>query len=172
APGGLEVVDPPDLPGEGDDISIVPDELERGRLVQAVHDDGEGAVLVDLDERARVRHRKISNRVERAVREGVETATAAKFHFNEEGDAGGYLRSGGRTRPERHNLAGLGRVGVGAGLGHVDRVAVHRQPGRDDVVERDQHGDLAVECDPQHAVEVRIGDPAAAAEGLYGVLES
>ena len=55
----LEVVDPPDLPGEGDDISIVPDELERGRLVQTVHDHGKGAVPVDLDERARVRHRKI-----------------------------------------------------------------------------------------------------------------
>jgi hypothetical protein len=63
-------------------------------------------------------------------------------------------------------------VGDGAGLGHVHRVASHFQPGRNDVVERDQHGDLAVECDPQHAVEVPIGDQEAATVGLQRVLES
>ena len=78
----------------------------------------------------------------------------------------------GEFRPERHNLAVLGQVGDGAGLGHVDRIASHLQPGRDDVVERDQHGDLAVECDPQHAVEVPIGDQEAATVGLQRVLES
>ena len=162
-----DAVDLPDLSGEGDEVRGVPDELERGRPVQTVHDDGEGAVPVDLDERAGVRHRitRVNIRVDRAVREGVETA-AAKFHVKEEGGAGGYLRSGGRSRPERHNLAGLGQVGVGAGLGHVHRIASHLQPGRDDVVERDQHADLAVECDPQHAVEVRIGDQEAATVGL------
>ena len=77
----------------------------------------------------------VGTRVDRAVREGVETA-AAKFHVKEERGAGGYLRGGGRSRPERHNLAGLGQVGVGAGLGHVHRIASHLQPGRDDVVER------------------------------------
>ena len=63
-------------------------------------------------------------------------------------------------------------MGDGAGLGHVDRIASHLQPGRDDVVERDQHGDLAVECDPQHAVEVPIGDQEAATVGLQRELES
>ncbi len=113
-----------------------------------------------------------SIRVERAEREGVKGATEAKLHVKHPGDAGGYLRSGGRFRPERHNLAGLGQVGVGAALGHVDRIASHRQPGRDDVVEVDEHGDLAVEGDPQHAVEVRIGDQEAAAVCFYRELES
>ena len=63
-------------------------------------------------------------------------------------------------------------MGDGAGLGHVHRIASHRQPGRDDVVERDQHADLAVECDPQHAVEVPIGDQEAATVGLQRVLDS
>src|SRR5213079_2210798 len=142
---------------------------------QTVHDHGKGAVPVDLDERAGVRHRKIqrfSIRVERAEREGVKGATQAKLQVKHPGGAGGYLRSGGRFRPERHNLAGLGRVGVGATLGHEDGVAEHHQPGRDDVVEVDEHGDLAVEGDPQHAVEVRIGDQEAAAIFFYRELES
>src|SRR6266581_2600425 len=169
-----DAVDLPDLSSKGDEVRGVRDELERGRPVQAVHDDGECAVPVDLDERAGVRQRitRVDIRVDRAVRQGVETAAAAKFHVKEEGDAGGYLRSGGRFRLERHNLAGLGQVGVGAGLGHVHRIASHLQPGRDDVVERDQHGDLPVECDPQHAVEVRIGDQEAATVALQRVLES
>src|SRR6266571_2162440 len=50
-----EAVDRPDLPGEGDHVSFVPDELERGRLVQTLHDHGKGAVPVDLGERAGVR---------------------------------------------------------------------------------------------------------------------
>jgi hypothetical protein len=54
-----DVVDLPDLPGEGDDIRGIPDELERGRPVQTVHDDGEGAVRVDLHERAGVRYRPV-----------------------------------------------------------------------------------------------------------------
>ena len=74
--------------------------------------------------------------------------TAAKFHVDEEAGAGGHLLGGGRLRPERHHLAVLGPVGDGAGLGHVYRVARHRQPGRDDVVERDRLGDLTVEGDP------------------------
>src|SRR5262252_9145734 len=67
-----EAVDHPDLAGEGDHVSFVPNELERSRLVQTAYDHGKGAVPVDLDERAGVRHRKIqqfSIRVERAVRE-------------------------------------------------------------------------------------------------------
>src|SRR6266446_945355 len=63
-------------------------------------------------------------------------------------------------------------MGHGAGLGHVHSIAPHLQTGGDDVVERDQHGDLAVECDPQHAVEVPIGDQEAATVGLQRVLES
>ncbi len=84
----------------------------------------------------------------------------------------GHLRGGGRLRPERHDLAVLGQVGDGAGLGHVHRVAPHRQPGRDDVAERDQLGDLAVEGDPQHAVVVPVGDQEPAAVGLQRVLDS
>ena len=71
-----------------------------------------------------------------------------------------------------YNLAVLGPVGDGAGLGHVHRVARHRQPGRDDVAERDQLADLAVEGDPQHAVEVPIGDQEPATVGLQRVLDS
>src|SRR4029077_5794240 len=98
-----EAVDLPDLPGEGDHVSFLPDELERGRLVQTVHDHGKGAVPVDLDERAGVRHRKIqrfSSRVERAEREGVKGATEAKLQVKHPRGAGGYVRSGGRIRPE------------------------------------------------------------------------
>src|SRR6266436_850801 len=133
-----DAVDLPDLSGEGDEVRGVPDELERGRLVQTVHDEGEGAVPVDLDERAGVVLRRSSRRApdrEDTLREGVETVAAAKFHVNEEGGARSHLRGGGRLRPERYNLAVLGQVGNRAGLGHVHRIALHLQPGRDDVVE-------------------------------------
>ena len=73
---------------------------------------------------------------------------------------------------ERHHLAVLGQVRDGAGLGHVHRVAPYRQPGRDDVVERDQLGDLAVERDPQHPVVVPVGDQEPATVGFQRVLES
>ena len=63
-------------------------------------------------------------------------------------------------------------MGVGAGLGHVHRVASHLQPSLNDVVEVDQHADLTLECDPQHAVEVRIGDQEAATVSLQRELES
>src|SRR5215204_4820383 len=53
-----DVVDLPDLPGEGDNVRGVPDELERGRQVQTIRDDGEGAVPVDLHECAGVRLRR------------------------------------------------------------------------------------------------------------------
>jgi len=74
--------------------------------------------------------------------------------------------------PNDTTLPFSGRWGDGAGLGHVHRIALHRQPGRDDVAERDKHGDLAVECDPEHAVEVPIGDQEPATIGLQRVLES
>ena len=79
-------VDLPNLSGEGDEVRGVPDELERGRPIQAVRDDGEGTVPVDLDECAGVRQRRSSRRAadrEDTLRESVETA-AAKFHVNEE----------------------------------------------------------------------------------------
>src|SRR5205823_10177087 len=77
-----DAVDLPDLSGEGDEVRGVPDELERGRPVQAAHDDGECAVLVDLDERAGVRHRitRVDIRVDHTMREGVETTATIKFH--------------------------------------------------------------------------------------------
>ena len=153
----------------------MPDELERSRPVQRFRDDGEDAAPVDLDERAGVRQccrTRIAADRKDTLGEGVKTVARAKFHVNEEASAEGHLRGGGRVRPERHNLAVLGQVGDGAGLGHVDRIASHLQPGRDDVVERDQHGDLAVERDSQHAVEVPIGDQEAATVGLQRVLES
>ncbi len=43
-----DAVDLPDLSGEGDDVRGIPDELERGRPIQTVCDDGECAVPVDL----------------------------------------------------------------------------------------------------------------------------
>jgi hypothetical protein len=82
-----DATDPPDLSGEGDEVRGVPDELERGWPIQAVHDDGEGAVPIDFDQRAGVRQRRRTRRVadrEDTLRESVETA-AAKFHVNEEG---------------------------------------------------------------------------------------
>src|SRR4030095_14438506 len=81
-----DAVDLPDLSGEGDEVRGVPDELERGRPIQAICDDGERTVPVDLDERAGVREcrrTRIAAHREDALRESVETA-AAKFHVNEE----------------------------------------------------------------------------------------
>ena len=91
-----DAVDLPDLSGEGDDVRGIPDELERGRPIQTVCDDGECAVPVDLDELAGVRHRitRVNIRVDCAVREGVETA-AAKFHvdsFHARPGAGSFFR--------------------------------------------------------------------------------
>src|SRR5439155_13511620 len=82
-----DAVDLPDLSGEGDDVRGAPDELERGRLVQTVYDEGEGAVRVDLDERAGVVQRRSSRRAadrKDTLREGVKTVAGAKFHVNEE----------------------------------------------------------------------------------------
>ena len=50
--------------------------------------------------------------------------------------------------PNDTTLPFFGLVGDGAGLGHVHLVALYRQPGRDDVVERDQRAYLAVARDP------------------------
>ena len=142
-----------------------------------VSDDSEGTVPVDLHNRAAVRLRRRTCRRARhpwALRERVETATAAKFHVDEQAGAGGHFRGGGRLRPaglELNNLAVLGKVGDRAGLGHVHRIARHHQAGRDDVVERDQHGDLAVAADPQHAIEVPVSDQETAPVGLQRVLE-
>ena len=74
--------------------------------------------------------------------------------------------------PNDTTLPFSGRWGTGPASAMYTRVASHLQPGRDDVVERDQHGDLAVECDPQHAVEVPIGDQESATVGLQRILES
>src|SRR5688572_3101729 len=46
------IVNLPDLAGDGDHVGGVPDELQRGRLIQTVEDDGEGAIRVYLHERA------------------------------------------------------------------------------------------------------------------------
>ena len=66
----------------------------------------------------------------------------------------------------------LRNVGNGSGLGDVDRVARDGQPGRDDVAERDQLGNLAIAGDPQHPVVVPVGDEEPAAEGFDRVLEA
>jgi Type ISP C-terminal specificity domain len=59
-----------------------------------------------------------------------------------------------------------------AGLGHVYRVARYREPGRDDVVERDQHAYRAVDPDPQHPIKVPIGDQEPTPVGLDRVRDS
>src|SRR2546426_12635188 len=82
-----DAVDLPDLSGEGNDVRGVPDELERGRLVQGMKDVGEGAVPVDLDECAGVRQCRSSRRAadrEDTLREGIKTVAGAEFHVNEE----------------------------------------------------------------------------------------
>ena len=92
-----DAVDPPDLPGDGDDVRGVPDELERSWPVQTVRDDGEGAVPFDLYERAGVwlqPENPQGHPATPALRERVETMTAAKFHVDEEGGAGGHLLNG------------------------------------------------------------------------------
>ena len=53
-----DALDLPDLPAERRHIRGVLDDLERRRPVQALGDDGEGAVAVDLQELASVRHRR------------------------------------------------------------------------------------------------------------------
>jgi hypothetical protein len=50
----------PDLAGQCNDIGRVADELERRRLVQALGDDGKGAVAIDSQERARIRQSRRS----------------------------------------------------------------------------------------------------------------
>src|SRR5215207_4499020 len=58
-----DTLDLPDLPAKGDDVGRLPDELERGRLVQPLGDDGEGAVPSDLHQGAGVRQRGRALRV-------------------------------------------------------------------------------------------------------------
>jgi len=170
-----DAVDLPDLPAEGDNVRGGPDELQRGRPVETVGDDGEGAVPVDLHQGAGIRQRGRTRRAAgpNALGEGVQRAAAAKLHVNEQRTARGHLRHrGGRLRPERHHLAVFGQVRDGAGLGHVNGVAPYREPGRDDIAEGDQLGDLAVKRDPVHAVVVAIGDQEPATIRLERVLNS
>ena len=110
-----KAVDLPDLPGEGDDVRGGPDELERGRQVQIV------VMTVKVPSPLTSTSEPLFGCAgepggaagPRALRERVEPATAAKFHVNEEAGARGHLRGRGRLRPERHNLAVLGRWGTG-----------------------------------------------------------
>src|SRR6266498_1625495 len=60
----------------------------------------------------------------------------------------------------------------GAGFSHVDGVASHRQPGRDDIAEGDYLGNLAIQGYPQHAVMVPICNEEPVVEGFDCVLES
>jgi hypothetical protein len=111
-----DALDLPDLSGERDDVCGVPDELERGRPVQTVRDDSKGAVAVDLHERARVRQRRSSRRAagrEVALRQGVQTATAAKFHVNEEGAPEAISVAVGEFGPNDTTLPFSGRWGTG-----------------------------------------------------------
>ena len=74
--------------------------------------------------------------------------------------------------PNDTTLPSSGRWGTGPASAMYTVLPRYRQPGRDDVVERDQLGDLAVERDPQHPVVVPIGDQEPAAEGFQRVLDS
>src|SRR5712671_2416015 len=106
-----DTVDLQYFPGEGNDICGVAEKLERGRQVQTIGDDCEGAVPIDLHERAAVPLRRRTRRGAwhpRTLRERVEAVTAAKLHVNDKGGARGHLSGGGRLRPERHNLAVFG----------------------------------------------------------------
>ena len=60
----------------------------------------------------------------------------------------------------------------GAGFRHVDGVAEHLEPGRDDVAERDELADVTVERHAVHAVVVPVGDEEPATVALHRVLDS
>jgi hypothetical protein len=91
------VLDLPDLPGERDHVRGVPDEFDRGRPVQGVEDGAERAVPVHLHEAAGARRRRSTRRAatEAALREGVEIASAAELHVDEEWGTGGHLSGAG-----------------------------------------------------------------------------
>ena len=169
-----DIVDLPDLAGERDDVGGVLDDLDRGRLVQPADDGREGAVPVDPHERAGVQQRRspLERAVPDALREGEERAPAAELHVDGQPGSGGDFGGGRRLRSEHDYPAFLRLVGEGSGLGDVDRVARDGQPGRDDVAERDQLGNLAIAGDPQHPVVVPVGDEEPAAEGFDRVLEA
>jgi hypothetical protein len=169
-----DIVDLPDLAADCDNVGGVLDDLDRGRPVQPVDDGREGAVPADSHERAGVRLRRSSleRAVPEALREGEERAPAAELHVDGQPNSGGDFGGGRRLRSEHDYPAVLRLVGDGSGLGDVDRVARDGQPGRDDVAERDQLGNLAIAGDPQHPVVVPVGDEEPAAEGFDRLLEA
>src|SRR5215471_18470639 len=89
-----DAVDLPDLPAQRDNVRGVLDELERGWLVEAAGDDGEGAVPVDLHQGAGVRQGGRTCRAAGpdALGKGVKRAAAAELHIDEQGTARGHLR--------------------------------------------------------------------------------
>ena len=99
-----DTIDSPDLSGEGDHVRRVPDELERRWLVEPIRDHREGTVPLDLHEGAGVRQRRRTRLVadlEVPLRQGIQSATAAKFHVDQEASARSHLRRRERLWPER-----------------------------------------------------------------------
>ena len=88
------VLDLPDLPGERDDVGGVPDELDRGRLVEA----GPTTVL-NVPSPFTFTRLPVFGAAgapggpppEHALRERVQIATAAELHVDEEWGTGGHL---------------------------------------------------------------------------------
>src|SRR5262245_33979314 len=84
-----------------------------------------------------------------------------------------YIGSTSRSfHVKRQNPTVLGQVGDGTRLAHIYRVPRYRQPGRDDVAKTDHLGDLAVELDPQHTIEMPVADKEPAMKRFERILRS
>ena len=85
--------DLPDLSAQGNDVRAVPDEFERGGLVQSPRDNGESTMSIDLEQLAGIR---ICWRALRAAGREValcqgEAAFCAEFNIHEEPTSAGNL---------------------------------------------------------------------------------
>ena len=110
-----DIVDLPDLPGEGDDVRGVADDLERGRPVQPVDDGGEGAVPVDPDERAgvRLRRRALDVPSQKPCERAYSVRPRPNSTSTSEPGAGGHLVAVVDFGPNVTTLPSCGQVGTG-----------------------------------------------------------
>ena len=76
--------DLPDLARQRDDVRGVPDELQRARQVQTIHNHREGAAPIDLYQRTGVRERRSTGwpTPEDTLGQGIQPAYAAELDVN------------------------------------------------------------------------------------------